>query len=117
MCAMRQKVSVCRQRKIFQSPTFQLRQLKNDLLDVATHHGFAAGQSNLLNAQLNKNIAGVLDLFVREHLLFWRDWWLAMRQAIKAAEVAAVCQRDAQIANRSVVRVSQNSGHCPLIIS
>ena len=89
----------------------QLRELKNDLLDVAAHHRLAAGQTNFLNPEFDKNIAGVFDLFVREHLLFRRNRRLAMRQAIKAAEITAVSERHAQVANRSIVGVFEKCGH------
>src|SRR5436190_24399149 len=45
--AMRQEVSVGCQGKITETSIFQLRELKNDLLDVAAHHRLAAGQANL----------------------------------------------------------------------
>ena len=90
---------------------FQSREFEDDLLDVAAHHRLAAGQTNFLNPEFDKDVAGVLDLFVREHLFFRCNRRLAMRQAIEAAKVAAVGQRHTQIANRSIVGVFEKCGH------
>jgi len=65
--------------------------------------GSPPGQPHLLNSQVNKDVADVFDLFVREHLLFRGNRRLAVRQAIEAAKIAAVGHRHAQIAYRSVV--------------
>src|SRR5437588_8892313 len=48
--AMWQKVSIRGQRQIPQALLFELREFENDLLDIATHHWLAAGQTNLFNA-------------------------------------------------------------------
>ncbi len=109
--AIGKKITVGRESKIEQAFQFQLCQFTDDRLNIAAHHWFAAGQTNLFNSQLNKNVADVFNLFVREHLLFRRNRRLAVRQTIEAAKVAAIGQRHAQIANRAVIRVSEVAGH------
>ena len=89
---------------------FQLCQFTDDGLDIAPHHRLAAGESNLFNSQLNKNVTEVFNLFVRKHLLFRSDRRLAVRQTIEAAKVAAIGQRHAQIANRATIGIFENDG-------
>src|SRR5262249_38727681 len=110
-CSVGKKITVCCEREILQPAIFQLREFEDDLLDVAAHHWLAAGQTNLLNAKLDKDVACVLNLFVRQHLLLRRDRRLAVRQAIKTTEIAAVGERHSQIANRAVIGVFENAGH------
>ena len=90
---------------------FQLREFLDDRLDVAAHHRLAASQTDLLNAQRDKDVADVFDLFVGEHLLFRRNGRLAVRQAIETTKIAAVGQRHAQIAYRPVVGIFEDGGH------
>src|SRR5215813_4372216 len=108
---MRQKIAVGCQREIAQAFLFQLRELEDDLLDLAPHHRLAARQADLFNAQFDEDVAGIFNLFVSEHRFFWSDGRLAMRQAIEAAKVTTVRKRHTQIANGPVVRIFENDWH------
>jgi hypothetical protein len=90
------------------SPELLSRELPNDRLDIAAQHGLAAGQPQLFDAQRHEYLANVINLFVREHLLFGRDRRLAVRQAVETTEVTPIRQRNAQVANGTVVRISQH---------
>ncbi len=105
--ALRQVVTIRREREILKPARLQPSKLANDRLDIATQHRLAAGQTDLLNTQTHENVAHVLNLFVREHLFFGRDRRLTVRQAVKTTEITAIGQRHAQIANRPIVRVAQ----------
>jgi hypothetical protein len=89
----------------------QFGKLPNDRLNVAPHHRLASREANLLYAQANKDLANILDFFVGEHLLFWSDRRLAVRQAVEASKVAPVSQRNAQIADCPAVRIFELCGH------
>src|SRR6266850_2310843 len=101
--AIRQEITVRSQGQIAQAFRLECGELANDHLNILAHHRLAAGQTNLFNAELDENIADVLDLFIRKHLLLWRNRRLAVRQAIEAAKITAVGERHAQIAYASVV--------------
>src|SRR5438105_2109882 len=101
--AIRKKITVRGQREISQTFRFEGRQLTDDYFNVLAHHRLAAGQTDLFDAQLDEDVAHVLDLFVREHLLFRSNWRLTVRQAVEAAKITAISQRNAQIADGTVV--------------
>src|SRR5215213_9980548 len=89
------------------SGSLQARKLLDDGFDIAAQHRLAACQTELLDAQADKYLANVVDLFIREHLLFRGDGRLAVRQAVETTKVTAVREGHAQVANRTVVRITQ----------
>src|SRR5437764_7053490 len=99
-----QEITVSRQRQIVQA-RLERREFADNDLDVAAHHRLAARQTNLFDAERDEDFRDVLNLFIREHLLFRRDGRLTVRQAIKAAKIAAIRQRHAQIAYLSAIRI------------
>src|ERR1041384_6706655 len=110
----RQVVSVGGQREITKTGTLQSRKLLDNRFDIAAQHGFAAGEPELFNTQRHKYLADVVDLFVREHLLFRRDRRFTVRKTIETAEVTTVRQRHTQVANRAVIGIGQHAVMIPV---
>src|SRR6185369_5268038 len=101
----REIVAVGCKREVTKTGTLQPRELSNNCFDIAAQHGFAAGEPELFNTQRHEYLAHVIDLFVREHLLFRRDRRFTVRKTIETTEVTTVRQRHTQVANRAVIGI------------
>src|SRR2546423_12025545 len=97
--------SVCGQREIFKSG-FETRDLRNKFWNIFSDQRFAACQTDLFDAQRHEYIGQICDLFKRENRLLSRQRRLAVWQAIKAAKITPVGQRNPQIAYCPVVSVA-----------
>jgi hypothetical protein len=82
---------------------FQLRQFRDNRLDISPQHWLATGEPDLLDSQPYEDLANSFNLFVGKHLLFGSDRWFTMRQAIEAAEIATIRERHAQISDCAAV--------------
>ena len=98
-----QKRAVRRQREVLKSA--DLRQHLDEALEVAAQERLAAGQTDLLDAQVDESARQPGDLFERHQLLATEELEVAAedlaRHAVRAAEVAAVGDRDAKVAQRT----------------
>ena len=75
--------------------------------DVAAHQRFAAGQAQFAHPMADKGAAHPIELFERQQLGFRQKIHL-FRHAIDTAEVAAVGDRYAQIADGASKRVDHD---------
>ena len=74
--------------------------------DVAAHQGLAAGHAQLAHPQPDEGRSQPVQLFQRQQILA-RQEGRTLGHAIGAAEVAAVCHRNTQIADLPAKAVSQ----------
>ncbi len=74
------------------------RQLAHQMHDVLAHQRLAAGQPELAHALLDEDRAEPVELFQRQQILLRQEGHI-LGHAIGAAEIAAVGDRDAQIAD------------------
>src|SRR5258706_261648 len=97
--------AVGRQRNFYR----QLGEHRHQALQVTTHQRLAAGEPDLLHAELDEDAREARDFLeaqdraVRKKLMVRIEHFA--RHAIDAAEVAAIGHRDAQIAHRTRARV------------
>jgi hypothetical protein len=87
--------------------------LASQFFDIFSDERLAASQADFFDAERDKNFGNIRNLLEREDSIFAGESGLAVRQAIEAAKVAAVCQRNAQVADYSVVSIKQ--GHSEMI--
>ena len=85
------------------------RQPSHELLELFAQQRLAAGQPDLLDAERGERARHALELLEREELLAVHEAILVpedrLRHAVRAAEVAAVGDRDAKVADRAPERV------------
>ena len=75
---------------------------------VGADGGLAAGEAQAVDLEaLDEDAGQPLDLLEREHLAARQPLHALLRHAVRAAEVAAVGDRDAQVADRAPERVDQ----------
>ena len=84
-------------------------ELRDQELEVAAQQRLAARDPELLHAELDEDARDALDLLERQELAPRQEAVVApedlLRHAVDAAEVAAVRDRDPQIAQRPAERV------------
>ena len=99
---LRQERCVRRQRDV--EVVAERRELRDQHLEVAPEERLAAGDAELLHAELDEHARDALDLLEREELTPRQEAVVVpedlLRHAVDAAEVAAVGDRDPEIANR-----------------
>ncbi len=85
------------------------RQLFDQPFDVFPQQRFATGQPDLADALIRKQAGQTNDFLVGEQLLLGKKWVTAtehrFRHAVNAAKVAAVGDRDAQVAHRPAAAI------------
>ena len=108
----RQQRAVRRQRDVVDAG--QRGEARDQLVDAAAHERLAAGDAQLLDAHAGERARQALDLLERQQLLAAQELELLaedlLGHAVHAAEVAAVGDRDAQVANRPGELV-ESDGH------
>jgi hypothetical protein len=77
------------------------------LHDVLAHQRLAAGEADLANALLDENGAQPVKLLKRQQILLGQEGHV-FRHAVGAAEIAAVGDRNPQIAHGSPERVDHD---------
>ena len=92
-----------------------LRQHLDEALDVAADERLAAGQPDLLDAQAGEDPREAGDLLERQEVASGEEGVVApvdlLRHAVDATEVAAVRDRDTEVAQRPVECVFERHGH------
>ncbi len=82
----------------------ELRQLRDEPLQVAPHERLSSRDADLAHAALDEDACDACDLFERQQLAPIEERMVTavrlLGHAVDAAEVAAVGDRDAQIAQR-----------------
>ena len=97
--------AVGRQRQLFKRAALEMaRQLAHQVHDVLAHQRLAAGQPQFLHALFDEDGAEPVQLFQRQEVLLGQEGHV-LGHAVDAAEVAAVGDRDAQIADCAAERV------------
>ena len=92
-----------------------LRQHLDEALDVAADERLAAGQPDLLDAQAGEDLREAGDLLERQEVASGEEGVVApvdlLGHAVDATEVAAVRDRDTEVAQRPVECVFERHGH------
>jgi hypothetical protein len=94
-----------------------VRQHRHQPVQVAPHQRLAAGEAHLLHAQAGEQARQARGLLEPEHFLVRQELEVAVegfpRHAVHAAEVAAVGDRDAQVAQAAAERIRER----PAVVS
>ena len=90
----------------------QLGELGDEHRQVGAHRRLAAGEAQTVDLEaLDEEAGEPLDLLERQHLAARQPLHALFRHAVGAAEVAAVGDRDAQVANGASEGIDEI--HCP----
>ena len=89
----------------------QGRELRHEPREVAPHERLAAGQPHVAHAHLGEQPDEPRDLLEREDPVALQPRQPLRRHAVLAAEVAAVGDGDAHVADRPAVAVAQGLAH------
>ena len=74
--------------------------------EIATQQRLAAGQANLVDAFVEEQLDQRLDLLELQQIVFRQPDVVLLRHAVRAAEVAAVRDRQAEISQRALEDVA-----------
>ena len=113
--ALRQRRRLLRQQRAVggerQVEARDLREHRHQALQVAPHQRLAAGEADFLHAEAGEQARQARDLLEREHFVVRDELEVVVehlaRHAVHAAEVAAVGDRNAQVAQAAPERVRQ----------
>ena len=81
------------------------RELPDKLWDILTDQRFAARQPYLFYAEGHKYFGNIFNFLECKNGVLSCKRRLAVRQAVKTAEITAICKRNAQVAYCPVVSV------------
>ena len=99
--------------QLFQCAGLQMsRQALHQLHEPAADEGFTAGEAKLLHAQPHKGRRDAVKLLDRQHFALGQEDHV-LGHAVDAAQVAAVRDGDAQIADAAAKRVDHGPGFPP----
>jgi hypothetical protein len=102
--------AVSRERDILHA--FQRGQLADQLGDIRAQQRLAAGEANLLYAELHEQPRQARDLLERQPLVRLEEAVVLVeglpRHAVRAAEIAPVHHRNAQVVQRAIERIARS---------
>ena len=79
-------------------------------VEILPHQRLAAGQSQLVDAQLRDDANESLDLLERENFVARLELHVFVRHAVEAADIAAIGDADPQIGVHAAERVDERPG-------
>ena len=110
---LREQHAVGRQRDVLHA--FERGELADQLGDIRAQQRLAAGEPHLLHAELHEQARQPRDLFERQALGRLQEAIVLVkrlpRHAVRAAEVAAIHHRNAQVVQRPIQRVARPRVH------
>ncbi len=103
---IREQDAVRRQREIAKAGL--RRHHRDERRQVAAEQRLAAGEANLVHAEADEDVDKAADLLEMQHVLARQPGVVVLRHAVFAAQVAAVGDRQAQVAQRTAEAIGEH---------